>query len=413
MNKLHPLAAAIALAALPLTAEATNGYFTHGNSIKAQGMAGVSYAMAHDSISVASNPAALTALGDQLDLGVTWFKPERDARISGNPAFNGQYDGNGDKSFWIPELGFSRQHSERLAYGVAMYANGGMNTSYANNPYAGAGATGDAGVDLSQLFVTSSVGYRLTKRHSVGVGLTYVYQMFEARGVNGPAFESMSSNPAALSDNGHDSSDGFGLKLGWQGQVTDTLTLAASWSSKIKTDSFSDYRGLFAEQGGFDVPETYGLGFAWQMNPQWTLAGDWQRINYSDVASVGNPLIPITQLGQDNGSGFGWQDINVYKLGVSYDWSSRLTFRAGYSYADQPVPSSETFFNILAPGVVQEHVSLGASWRPSPAQELTFAYTRALEESVEGNGSLAAFGGGEADLSMSQDILGLAWSYRF
>jgi long-chain fatty acid transport protein len=223
----------------------------------------------------------------------------------------------------------------------------------------------------------------------------------------------MSSNPAALSDNGHDSSDGFGLKLGWQGQVTDTLTLAASWSSKIKTDRFSDYRGLFAEQGGFDVPETYGLGFAWQMNPQWTLAGDWQRINYSDVASVGNPLIPITQLGQDNGSGFGWQDINVYKLGVSYDWSSRLTFRAGYSYADQPVPSSETFFNILAPGVVQEHVSLGASWRPSPAQELTFAYTRALEESVEGNGSLAAFGGGEADLSMSQDILGLAWSYRF
>lgn len=413
MNKLHPLIAAIALASLPLAAEATNGYFTHGNSIKAQGMAGVSYAMAHDSISAASNPAALTSLGDQLDLGVTWFKPERDARISGSAGLDGQYDGNGDKSFWIPELGFSRQHSEHLAYGVAIYANGGMNTSYANNPYAAIGATGNAGVDLSQLFVTSSVAYRLTEQHSVGVGLTYVYQVFEARGVNGPAFEGISSDPAALSGNGHDSSDGLGLKLGWQGQVTESLTLAASWSSKIKTDSFSDYRGLFAEQGGFDVPETFGLGFAWQVNPRWTLAGDWQRINYSDVASVGNPLIPITKLGQDNGSGFGWQNIDVYKLGISYDWSDSFTLRAGYSYADQPVPDSETFFNILAPGVVQEHISLGASWRPSTAQELTLAYTRALKETVKGNGSLAAFGGGEADLSMRQDILGLAWSYHF
>lgn len=257
------------------------------------------------------------------------------------------------------------------------------------------------------------MAYRLTERHSVGLGLTYVYQTFEARGVNGPAFEGMSSDPAALSDNGHDSSDGLGLKLGWQGQVTESLTLAANWSSKVKTDSFSDYRGLFAEQGGFDVPETFGLGFAWKVNPQWTLAGDWQRINYSDVASVGNPLMLTTKLGQDNGSGFGWQNIDVYKLGVSYDWSDRITLRAGYSYADQPIPDSETFFNILAPGVVQEHISLGASWRPSTAQELTLAYTRALKEALKGNGSFAAFGGGEADLSMSQDILGVAWSHHF
>lgn len=413
MNKLHPLAAAVALATLSLTAEATNGYFTHGNSIKAQGMAGVSYAMAHDSISAASNPAALTALGDQLDLGVTWFKPERGANISGHPTLDGQYDGDGEESFWVPEVGFSRQYSERLSYGVALYANGGMNTSYANNPYAGVGATGDSGVDLSQLFVTSSVAYKVTEQHSVGAGLTYVYQLFEARGINGPAFGGMSSDPAALSNNGADSSDGFGIKLGWQGQVTDSLTLAASWSSKIKTDAFSDYSGLFAEQGGFDVPETYGLGFAWQVNPQWTLAGDWQRINYSDVASVGNPLIPVTQLGQDDGSGFGWQDINVWKLGVSYRHNDQLTLRAGVSHADQPVPGSETFFNILAPGVVQTHLSLGASWQLAPQQTLALAYTHAQEETVEGQDSLAAFGGGEADITMSQDIFGLAWSYRF
>lgn len=399
----------LALAALPLTAQATNGYFMHGSSVKAQGMAGVSLALAHDSIKAASNPASLIALGNQYDAGLTFFDPERSADIEGNAMLDGHYDGNAEGPFWIPEAGFARRHNDRLAYGLAMYANGGMNTSYANNPYGGSGA---AGVDLSQLFVTGSLAYKLNERHSLGVGLTYVYQRFAAEGIQG--FATMSSDASALSNNGYDSSDGWGLKLGWQGRLTDSLTLGASWSSRIETDRFDQYRGLFAEQGGFDVPESYGIGFAWQINPRWTLAGDWERIEYSEVKSVGNPFPAAALLGEAQGPGFGWQDIDVYKLGVIYVASPKLTLRAGISHADQPIPASQTLFNILAPGVIQDHVSLGASWQLSPEQTLTVSYTRALEEQVKGEHSIPdMLGGGEAHLTMSQDILGLAWQYRF
>ncbi|WP_432697548.1 OmpP1/FadL family transporter [Marinobacterium sp. YM272] len=405
----------LALAAFPLAAQATNGYFMHGSSVKAQGMAGVSFALAHDSIKAASNPASLIALGSQYDLGLTYFKPERSADISGNDLGNGysldgHYNGNGERDFWLPEGGFSHMYSDRIAYGLAFYANGGMNTSYDVAPMVF--GSGEAGVDLSQAFLTGSVAYKLNETNSLGLGVTYVYQRFEAKGIQN--FAGMSSDSGAVSNNGHDSSNGWGLKLGWQGQVTDALTLGASWSSRVHMDEFNRYSGLFAEQGGFDVPESYGLGFAWQINPQWTLAGDWERIEYSEVRSVGNSLSLNAPLGADNGAGFGWDDIDVYKLGVIYAASPRLTLRAGVSHAEQPIPASQTFLNILAPGVIQDHVSIGASWDISSEQSVTVSYTHALEETVKGKHSIPAnFGGGDADLTMSQDIVGLAWQYRY
>ena len=393
------------IALVPLAANATNGYFQHGASIKTQGMAGVRQAVSVDSIQAASNPAAVTRLGDQVDAGLSYFKPDRSSSISGNGAgLNGRYDGNSDSEFFIPQLGFTRAFDDKLSYGLALYGNGGMNTSYATTPFQAFGSSGPGGVDLAQLFTTASLGYKLSQKQSIGLGLTHVYQKFSAEGIQ--SFGVI--NP------GYDHSTGFGLSLGWQGEITDQLTLGARWSSRIDMDEFNKYRGLFAEQGDFDIPESYALGFALELNPQWTLMGDYERINYSEVASVGNRLTDPSLLGQDQGPGFGWRDINVYKLGVSYLANNNLTVRAGISHADQPIPTDQTFLNILAPGVVQDHISLGATWDVNPSHSVSFAYTKALKEQVKGKGSIpTGFGGGEADIQMDQDIFGIAWHYKF
>ncbi len=107
-------------------------------------------------------------------------------------------------------------------------------------------------------------------------------------------------------------------------------------------------------------------------------------------------------------------DINVYKISATYQASEKLTLRAGYSYNDQPVKNDQTFLNILAPGVVQEHLSVGATWQLDDQQNVSVAYTHALKETVQGNNSIPAdFGGGEANLSMSQNILGVSYSLNF
>jgi long-chain fatty acid transport protein len=163
------------------------------------------------------------------------------------------------------------------------------------------------------------------------------------------------------------------------------------------------------------VPASYGVGVAWQANDRLTLASDWQRIEYSDVKSVGNPLANLLSgnpLGSNNGGGFGWRDISVVKLGAVHAWSDAITLRAGVSHAQQPIPSSETFFNILAPGTIEDHVSAGISWKNSNGGEWTVSYTHALEQEVNGKGSIPMpFGGGEADVWLKEDILSVGYTF--
>lgn len=399
---------------------ATNGYFVHGYGIKAQGQAGVSIAQPQDALAAANNPAGTAWIGDRLDFGATLFAPDREAEIRGNGAgANGHYNGNAKNVFLLPEFGVSKQLSDQLGIGLAVYGNGGMNTDYRKNPYAAFGSTGSAGVDFAQVFVTPSLAYKFTERQSFGIGLNLVYQRFAAKGLGAftrPGFSSDSDN---LTDRGHDTSTGVGYRLGWQGELLDGLTLGLTWSSKIQARKFDRYAGLFANGGSFDVPENYGVGLSFKATPQLTLGADVQEIKYGHVRSVANDfdlqsVFAGNALGTDQGPGFGWRDITVYKFAASYALTPELTLRGGYSHSDQPIPGSQTFLNILAPGVIQDHLSLGLTWATSDTGELSLAYTHGFEKQVDGDGSIpAAFGGGEANLKMSQDIFGLSYGWKY
>ncbi|WP_230369895.1 OmpP1/FadL family transporter [Paludibacterium denitrificans] len=355
-----------ALATLASSAAlATNGYFAHGYGVKAEGIVGIGIALPQDSLAAAANPAGVAWVGDRLDLGINVFTPERSSDIHGNGyGLNGHYDGNDTRQFYIPEFGYTRQLSPSLGFGLAVYGNGGMNTDYKRNPFAAIGAQGSAGVDLSQLFITPSLAWKVNDSNSIGIGINLAYQQFTAKGLQPFAQPGFSADPNAVTSNQHDSSTGAGVRLGWTGQITPDITLGATWSSRTRMGKFDKYKGLFADQGGFDIPENYGVGLTYKATPRLTLATEVQRILYSDVSAVGNPINGLLQgqaLGSSGGPGFGWKDINVYRPGASYDLSDTLTLRGGYSHADQPVPSSQTLFNVLAPGVVQNHVSLGAT----------------------------------------------------
>jgi len=408
------LATAVTAALVPAAAFATTGYFSHGYGMKAKSMGGVGIALPQDSLAAATNPAGMALIGNRMDLGLDWFRPDRGAEIVGNPMLSGTYDGNGASDFLIPEFGFNRMLDPNLAVGISVYGNGGMNTEYATSPFAAIGGSSPAGVDLSQLFIAPTIAWK-TGGHAFGASLNLAYQRFQARGLQ--PFAMFSSDPANVTDRGYDTSTGWGVRVGWTGQVTPSVTLGATYQTKTQMGKFDKYKGLFAEQGGFDIPENYGVGVAWKAGSGLTLAADVQQINYGDVASVGNPvdcLFTGCQLGADNGAGFGWQNTTVYKIGASYEWSRSLTLRGGYVTLKQPIPASQTLFNIVAPGVVENHVTLGATWQVSNQSELTVGYMHAFENKVNGAGSIPpSMGGGEANLRMSQDSLGIAWGWKY
>jgi long-chain fatty acid transport protein len=254
--------------------------------------------------------------------------------------------------------------------------------------------------------------------------------MFEANGVS--TFAAVSKTLAttgdieqvtSLSDNGHDTSFGYGFAAGvWWG-LTDRVSLGLGYQSKLSMDEFEDYSDLFAEAGGFDIPSSIKAGIS-------ILASDTIRINFdvehtafSDVDSIGNPmanlfacsLLPLGGtsaepcLGGEQGAGFGWEDMTTYKVGVEWASSQFNVWRFGYSYGEQPVQSADVLFNILAPGVMEQHVTFGWTRNRSNGQQFTLALMYAPENEVSGT---SAFDPVQTiNLSMSQ--LELEFAYRF
>jgi long-subunit fatty acid transport protein len=207
------------------------------------------------------------------------------------------------------------------------------------------------------------------------------------------------------------------------GRPRDQL-VGAAYSSKLNFSKMDDYSGLFANGGDFDIPENYNLGIAFQVNPKTTVAVDLQRINYSKVGSVSNSSSNLGGcmfgdmsmcLGGSNGAGFGWRDVNVFKLGVEHAYSDKLVVRAGYNHGTNPIRSADVTFNMLAPGVIEDHLSLGFTYAASNGGEWTMAYTHAFENEVSGTSFLTNFGAPPTTaekIKMHQDAIGIAYSWK-
>jgi len=419
--------AAALLSAAP--AFATNGYFPHGYGLKAKGMGGASLALAQDSLGGATNPAAMVWAGNRADLGVDGFSPKRDAERSGAgfATLNGQV--SSDKTlFWVPEAGYNRLLTPDLSLGFTLYGNGGMNTTYPQGSFnCGGGAanmlcgSGELGVDLAQLVVAPTVAYKLDAQHSVGLALLLGYQRFKAQGLqafdNAPGFPPFTGAPGSVTNNGYDTSTGVGLRLGWQGRFGPAWTVGAAYAPKMNMSRFDKYKGLFADNGDFDIPSHYGVGVAFMPTPTLTLTLDLTRINYGDVPAVANPSSNQAPLGAANGPGFGWKDIDIVKLGVAWQATPALVLRAGFNRGDNPIGSADVSFNILAPGVMTKHYTAGLTFLVTPQSELTAALMVAPRQTVTGssffNAVLGPGAGGNETIGMKQTSFGLAWGFRY
>lgn len=424
INKIVVSMIAAGVMASPL-AHATNGYLPTGYGAKNEAMGGASIALPMDALAAANNPAGMVMVGDHTDFGLILFRPNRSTEVKGNVcglgcSLDSTYDGNGKSNFFIPSFGYNKMISADTSVGVSVFGNGGMNTQYNTNPLNSFGPPGTdfgkLGINLEQLFIAPTLSKKLSATNAVGVAVNLAYQRFSATGLQ--PFSAGSTAPSSLTNNGTDTATGYGFRIGWTGELNPQVTFGATYQSETKMGKFSKYSGLFAGQGNFDIPSNLGIGIAVKATPETTVAFDIQNTNYADVPAVNNSLVLPTNLGANNGAGFGWQNITTLKLGISHAYNSRFTVRAGVNHCDQPIPSSQTFFNVLAPGIVQNHLSLGGTWKLADKSEVSVAYVHAFMKTVNGSssgygsGSIPApYGGGNANISMHEDAISVAYGW--
>ncbi|MBT8047656.1 MAG: hypothetical protein HKO99_04120 [Xanthomonadales bacterium] len=410
------------------SAYATNGYFTHGNGTKNKAMAGSGIALPEDAIDVTNNPAVAPFVGDQLVFGAALFSPIRKyettaSQLNGNfGAFTiGPNKIKSDSNYFvIPHIARSWQLANDAAWALSFYGRGGMNTDWKGGTatfdpdgpgpapvmtFDGTYGAGKAGVNLNQAFLDVTWAKKINDNVSFGISAVLVAQMFKANGVGSFAgfTETFAASggtvmPGSLSNNGTDWSYGAGVKVGLHAPVSDQVSIGVSYQSKIYMSELDDYADLFAEQGDFDIPADFKVGITFHASEKLALNFDYQYVWFSKVDSVGNPIQNLfacptagaggmdlsSCLGGDNGGGFGWDDVSVFKVGAKYKAGEDWTWRFGYSYGKQPIPSDQMTFNILAPATVESHLTAGFTLERTPGRQFNMSFMYAPNKKVSG-----------------------------
>lgn len=411
--------------ALSAPAIATNGYFVHGAGQSAKGAGGAGIAYPQDSLAAGQNPAGMSFIGNRADGGLEIFIPDRSMQApksswdfsgGGGPNLSGDIDGNTPSAFLVPEGGYNMDmpNGSAWSFGVSAYGNGGMNATYARHPLVqasvGAAAAAAAAaqdpslfpfpngnttskIDLLQALILPTASYKINENHAVGVSLILAWQSLEL--IN-------NLFPNTMNGAGHENSWGAGAKIGWQGRINDYVTLGATYQSKVIMSKMDDYRDAFAaDDGRLSIPQTAGVGIAVNATEQLDILFDVVWINYSDDSMM-------TGIATNQG-GFGWDDQTVFKLGAVYKYSDDLILRAGYNYAENPLPSDtvfDGFVSTIVPATVEHHLTLGFTKAINEDFSITGSYMHAFDNSVTSNAIP------QMTASMYQNSVGLSLNWK-
>ncbi len=414
------LALAGGLGMIATDALATEGYFQHAYGLRHKALAGAGAASIEDATGISINPAGLVGIGNQFNMGVSLFMPYRKYSATGTGFVEPGTHKSKKNLFAVPTLAYVRQIDSQSAFAFSIFGNGGMNTTYrafarANPcppglPGTGPFCGGKTGVDLMQMFISAAYARKLSDNFSVGIAPIFAIQRFKAYGLQ--AFRPFSSDPANFTNRGYDYSYGAGVRVGMTFKPTDTFSIGASYQTKMWMSKFDKYRGLFENQGDFDIPANLQVGLAWKATPELQLFLDYRRVFYSDVDAIGNSSRIPLPFGSDGGPGFGWRDTNTIKVGVEYQATNDLILRAGYAYTwPNPVRGRDVMLNILAPGVIRHEFTGGATFRVDEHNDIDFAFMVAPTSKKSGiePGNPAS----NIDLKMYQFEVSVGWTYNF
>jgi long-chain fatty acid transport protein len=441
-KRLLALAVSAAIAA-PMSAFATNGMNLEGYGPIATGMGGASMAYDNGTAAMMNNPATLGMMADgsRLDIALGNLGPNVDSKAPS--AMGGANASSGGDSYKMPALGWAK-HSGKLAYGVGMFAQGGMGTEYDKNSWISSGTGDDSRSELGVGRLMVPLAYNVNDNLTVGGSIDYVWGGLDMK-MALPIMNSGSASAGTFADfmpafggkqvlgeatmtsgflsafqtqygsgydtvqlNFSDNNDftqktkgtGMGGKIGVAYKVNKDFSVGATYHLKT---AMSDWKGdakmvMFDTDGSkspypiagkikikdFQWPATMAAGFAFTPSDRWMIAGDVKVLKWSDVMKdFSMEFTPDSMAGQKATIKFyqDWDDQTVYSLGASYMATDAMTLRFGANVANNPIPKS--YVNPLFPATVENHYTAGLGYMFSKTSAVNFSATYAPEVSVK------------------------------
>ena len=430
---------ALLLVGFASNAVASNGMNAAGTGAVQLGMAGAGTAMAFDASATLRNPAAGAWLGNSRTAELGIAVPDGGSKVGplGENAPFGLLDLKPGRNtsvtgvFPIPSFARNWRLSDQMAVGWGVSASGlkalsdgGTATLARGVPTLDARCDGDfgggrplsplsdpsglcgrdgrtLGVDLTQALVSVHWAYRPTPGLAFGAAPVLAAQRLEVRGLG--AFAAFSNFPDQTTDRGADYSYGGGARVGVLWELGYGIGVGAAYQTRLYQTDFDKYRGAIIG-GSLDFAPTINVGVQFHPVDGHRVFLDYEQVRYGDIRPLANRVEPqrftdgcfvprlLTRnqqnppaldacLGAPHGPGFGWDTIDVYKLGYQGN-KGRLTWRAGFSWGGNPVVKDQTLPKVFAPAITDRHAAVGLSWKLSPELDLGWALIYAIKNTI-------------------------------
>ncbi|WP_273199371.1 outer membrane protein transport protein, partial [Pseudomonas sp.] len=335
-------------------------------SIEAAQMGGASIAFPQSSMIASDNPAGMSYIGNRSDFGLEVFSG------TFNSTFGSETNKNDFKTTVpLPSGGFNFDIDDKLSLGMSIYPIG-SGVWYPNAVVPGLGLP-KAKSKISFVNFAPTIAYKITPDFSVGLSAILSVQQLQMRGL---AVPQANGGLAEVPTHGTSTAFGYGARAGFLWNLNSMFSFGGSYSPKVK---FSDAKGykddvLATADGHLDLPAQAGLGMAVHLTPELTVAADYVRIQWSDVAFLNDP----------NGNGLNSQ--SVYRLGLAWNASPSLTLRAGFNRASSAVDSNHTAGNYFSPGIMNKSISTGLTYKLSNQLDLSLGYEYGFTNKIKGTG---------------------------
>jgi long-chain fatty acid transport protein len=393
---------------------------------KASGMAATGIAYPQDAFAGAYNPAGIVEIGNRVDIGIDWIRDKGKAEVTLTKSkqfspFRKSYNPFKSPNMINADLGINSNFTTEIcgdswdwAFGMVLYNHNYQKTSYQKSIHF-LGST-KVGMEYIHEVLSPILSLRVNECHCIGMSVDVHLQRTSVKGLQSYANRVLSESPNHVTNKGYAYSSGVGVTLGWKWLATEALTVGAVYRSKVSMSKLHKYKGLFAEGGGLDTPEEWGLGLAYQFLPCSTFTFDVIWLNWQGVKSYHNQLHAhgrFKRLGSNEGPGFGFQNQIFYRFGIDYALNEHWTVRMGFRHTNPFIKKTQTFSNITNCDTIENYLSLGATYTYI-SNEFTIFYAYGFENTIRGKKAIPSFiGEGNVNLTESKNVLGLSWGYVF
>ncbi len=383
--------------------------------IKSMGRAGAVAAHAIDSSVIAYNPAGMSWVPEQLNIGFIWIVQDGKTIISDNDTMDGKYTTHKNKNFYLPDLSGCMHYMQRnWTIGFAAYTRNFLKSNY----NVGLEELGESKLGLEYLHETISPAFaiKLGEYHSFGLSLDLMAQRLKVDGLQRFAHHRWSIHPHRVTNQEYDYSMGIGCTLGWVGNIWPCVRMGFAWSPEVKMQHFDKYKGLLARKGKFFIPQRFTGGISVNVCDNIIIEVDGEHNAWDELACVNHTdeaLDHFRPFGRDHGVGLGWWDIMTWRTGIEYVLNPCFSMRLGYQHTRSPIPTSQTFLNLLTPDVIEDWVTGGSTLWHDWCGEFTFFVAYGFNHKNKGrwNNIPEEFGGGRVELHEKYQVTsGLSWT---